>query len=180
MNVRSACGHDGDLAFGGEGPPSSETLLVEGEPGDQAVLTVAWNSTNSTAETRLALAEARSGSADDTQEKPLLLQFLGWWERVTENRTGLLILLVPSLISQLLLLQTVVPFCFDRLIQYMQPFYLTWTLLLSSSRGVNVLRASLLGCSLISMIIMIADTYRVGSYWSPALAREDSYAVVTG
>lgn len=103
-----------------------------------------------------------------------------WWKKQSEGRSGLLVYLVPAFSSQYQLLRTAVPFCVDRMVQYMQPLNLLILSALSKPSGINLLRAGLWASIGLGGFKMLQDTYIAGSNWLPAHAQADSYAIVTG
>ena len=71
--------------------------------------------------------------------------FLQWWDRKTEGRSGLLIHLVPPLYYQWKMITTITaPFFFSRLSQYIHPFTVTNSFLLSLPEGPRLLQLGLL------------------------------------
>ena len=103
-----------------------------------------------------------------------------WWSVHTSGSRGLLVYLIPSLLNQLAVLQAAVPFCMDRMSQYLQPVYIFTSLLLLRRNGPALVQAVLWGSVACGLGFMLADTYNAGSSWLPLRARNDSYAVITG
>ncbi len=103
-----------------------------------------------------------------------------WWVQRTKGRSGLLVLLVPAMISQMIILRTAVPFLIDRLSQYLQPLYIGTLITLFQPQGPNIIKSVLLSGIAIGGMFMLIDTYQTGSSWVPLQPQSDSYAVVTG
>ena len=103
-----------------------------------------------------------------------------WWNVHTSGSRGLLVYLIPSLLNQLAVLQAAVPFCADRLSQYLQPIYMFTSLLLLRRSGPAVVQSVLWSSIACGLGFMLADTYNAGSTWLPLRAKNDSYAVITG
>ena len=103
-----------------------------------------------------------------------------WWKRQSEGRSGLLVKLAPTLATQFQLVRTAVPFCVDRMVQYIQPLNLVMLATLSKPRGIRALQYGLLASIGLGGLKMLQDSFAAGSNWLPAYAQEDSYAVVTG
>jgi len=106
---------------------------------------------------------------------------LKWWEKKSIGRKGLLVWLMPALLSQLALLQTIIPFITDRLLQYVQPELVIVTTMLSRQVTLNVLKVAFSASIWTGLWYMLQDTYVAGSRWSPVgKPAGDSYALVTG
>ena len=103
-----------------------------------------------------------------------------WWESHTKGSKGLLIWLMPALLSQLSILRTVIPFFTERLSQYIQPMGIAMLVGLTPGKGIRALRNLLLSSAAIGAGFMFRDTFCAGSSWLPLEAKEDSYAVITG
>lgn len=114
---------------------------------------------------------------DEPQWLPTLSK---WWRERTQGRRGLLVILVPALLSQLMILRTAVPFCLDRLTQYVQPLYLLTSVVLFQRNGPRFLQSVLLSGVCTGTLFMLIDTYTAGSNWVLLSPKPDSYAVVTG
>ena len=114
----------------------------------------------------------------EQQRQQLTLQT--WWDSHTKGSRGILVWLMPAILSQLVILRTVVPFFTDRLSQYMQPLSIAILLALTPARGLRLLQNICLASAAVGTCFMFRDTYLAGSSWLPLETREDSYAVVTG
>ena len=103
------------------------------------------------------------------------------WLEKTKNSRGLLIYLVPALLNQIFLLQSMSIFLFDRVAQYFQPVVVIFAGALTNSEWTKFVRNNLLVSLQLGAVYMLKDTITAGSYWAP-LGRplNDSYAVVTG
>ena len=112
--------------------------------------------------------------------EPMMPSIYQWWERKTRGSSGLLLVLVPAMLSQLMILKTAIPFFVDRLSQYLQPVYVGTLVTLFQPQGPKIIQSILLASSLLGGLFMLVDTYRAGSSWIPLVPQEDSYAVVTG
>lgn len=127
--------------------------------------------------------QTRSGTMSrfsTTSKYKLSKQLSAWWEKMTAGRTGLLLFLAPTIATQFRLLQTTVPFCVDRVLQYVQPFDVCLLFALSQQRGVPVVKSVLMGVVVAGLFQMIKDSFQAGSSWMPAKPLYDSYALVTG
>ena len=78
------------------------------------------------------------------------------------------------------MLQAAVPFCLDRLSQYLSPLYISVSLLLLQKTGPALVQTALCTSIFVGGCFMLADTYNAGSSWLPLKAGNDSYAMVTG
>jgi hypothetical protein len=103
-----------------------------------------------------------------------------WWKKLTEGRRGLLLILTPAIINQFRILQTTVPFCADRLLQYVQPLNLLLLTMLSQAKGVRILQSVLFAGIGIGLLQMAKDSLTTGFSWMPMYALDDSYALITG
>ena len=130
-----------------------------------------WNSFNNT--TRSSVF----GRQIQLQRPNFSLQT--WWETHTKGSRGILIWLMPALLSQLMILRTVVPFFMDRLSQYLQPLTIAGLLALTPGKGIRTIQKILLTSAGIGTCFMFRDTYCAGSSWLPLEAKEDSYAIIT-
>ena len=114
------------------------------------------------------------------QKQQQQLSVYTWWENQTKGSRGILVWLMPAILSQLMILRTVVPFFTDRLSQYMQPLSIATILALMPGKGLRLLQNICLASAGVGTFFMFRDTYSAGSSWLPLESREDSYAVVTG
>eukprot|EP01038_Epipyxis_sp_PR26KG_P009007 gene9007-12149_t len=106
--------------------------------------------------------------------------FLQWWEKISHNRSGLLILLIPSLFNQIQMLSQAIPFVISRLSQYIQPLSLIFSLMMIYPSGLKTIQLALKFSILTSFIYMFYDTSKAGMKWLPIVALNDSYAIITG
>jgi len=114
------------------------------------------------------------------RDRKSLSSLYKWWVQRTKGRSGLLVLLVPAMISQMIILRSAVPFLIDRLSQYLQPLYIGTLITLFQPQGPNIIKSVLLSGIAIGGMFMLIDTYQTGSSWVPLQPQSDSYAVVTG
>lgn len=114
------------------------------------------------------------------QQQPQQFSLKSWWENHTKGSRGILIWLMPALLSQLAILRTVVPFFMDRLSQYMQPLAIAVLVALTPGKGLRAFQNILLVGAGLGTCLMFRDTYCAGSSWLPLEAKDDSYAVITG
>ena len=97
-----------------------------------------------------------------------------------KKRYGLLIILQPTFMTQIKLLQTILPFIFDRLIQYISPINLLTAIALMYPKGRQFITTSLMGSVALGSLFMLSDTFLLGNKWNPLIATNDSYALITG
>ena len=112
---------------------------------------------------------------------PTLKDIRKWTDEHTRGRRGLLVYILPSLLTQVETLQKAIPFVLDRFIQYIQPLnVLSSVLLLRQSIGLRVIETSLWAGIGFGALWMIFDTYSTGPKWLPCQARNDSHAIIIG
>lgn len=114
------------------------------------------------------------------RDRKSLASLYKWWVECTKGRSGLLVVLVPAMISQMIILRTAIPFLVDRLSQYLQPLYIGTLITLFQPQGPKLIKSVLLSGIAVGGMFMLIDTYQTGSSWVPLQPRDDSYAVVTG
>lgn len=107
--------------------------------------------------------------------RSFLESFGQWWIKATEGHSGLLLVLAPTIAYQLRILQAALPFCIDRVMQYVQPLNFFFLSVISSQRGLEVTKTSLWIGIGIGVAQMLRDTFRTGALWmvrlSPVLKR---------
>lgn len=105
-----------------------------------------------------------------------------WWKGQSKGRTGILVVLLPFLMTQLQIFATTAPLVLERLTQYLNPplSILTSTALLRSMNGISYLQRALWVSMAMGTACMLYDTLTAGASWSPLLPAADSYAIVTG
>lgn len=103
-----------------------------------------------------------------------------WWNLNTANRSGLLIYLVPAVLSQLIVLDKALPFVINRVVQYVQPTFIALLFSLSSLRSIRLVQTIMLASISTGIACMLVDTYQAGANWAPLHAKCDSYALITG
>jgi len=141
---------------------------------------VPWSAFNSTVRAFKMSFGRQQQQQQQLQRQPQEFSMRSWWESHTKGSRGILIWLMPALLSQLAIMRTVVPFFTDRLSQYLQPMAIAMFVGLSPGKGLRMLQNVLLTSAGIGACFMFRDTYCAGSSWLPLEAKEDSYAVVTG
>ena len=122
----------------------------------------------------------QSSQQQQQQQQQQQFSMRTWWESHTKGSKGLLIWLMPALLSQLAILRTVIPFFTELLSQYIQPMGIAMLVGLTPGKGIRALRNLLLSSAAIGAGFMFRDTFCAGSSWLPLEAKEDSYAVITG
>ena len=125
-------------------------------------------------------ARATVGRQQQQQQQTKRFSIETWWEGQTKGSRGILIWLLPALLSQLVILKSVVPLFTDRISQYLQPLAVFLFVALTPGKGMRLFQNIMLTSSAIGTCFMFRDTYCAGSSWLPLEPREDSYAVVTG
>lgn len=103
------------------------------------------------------------------------------WRSLSEGRSGLLVILVPAVLTQAFLLHRVLHFFVDRLVQYLNPALIGVSLLLRSPRTLDILQSCIWSVISIGGAFMLHDTFKTGSSWSPLAPPEtEAYALITG
>ena len=125
-------------------------------------------------------ARATVGRQQQQQQQTKGFSIEKWWEGQTKGSRGILIWLLPAVLSQLVILKSVVPLFTDRISQYLQPLAVFLFVALTPGKGLRLFQNIMLTSSAIGTCFMFRDTYCAGSSWLPLEPREDSYAVVTG
>jgi short-subunit dehydrogenase len=105
-----------------------------------------------------------------------------WWGGKTKGRRGVLVWFMPAFLSQMVVVQTMLPFLLDRLLLYQQPELLLLTAALSQPMLQKGLKLVISSGIWSGVVFMAYDSYRAGSKWTPFSAgvSGDSYALVTG
>ena len=109
-----------------------------------------------------------------------LTDFKEWWEDKSKGRSGLLVFLVPAVISQISILKRVTPFIFGITSQYIDPISLLTYYSLKNKYMLQYAKRFTLACVGFSFVSMMTDLYFGGSLFIPLVAKSDSYALITG
>jgi hypothetical protein len=102
------------------------------------------------------------------------------WGNVIKNRSGILIFLIPAMISQYRLLSAAFPFFIDRAFQYIHPLQFISLGALYSKAGVHAARFVLCASIASGVVCMLQDSFALGSVWSSMTPKNDSVAIVLG
>lgn len=180
---------------GGGGPihPIAHQAFGTFYPSSPSTSNVVFNTTSSSIEGPLLVLRSlnntssgmktksrRSLSSSPTISFRLSNQLTEWWEKLTEGRSGLLLFLAPTIVSQFRILQTTVPFCVDRVLQYVQPLNLFLLFSTTQAKQLPVLKSIIVGGLALGAFQMVKDSFAAGFSWLPAQPSVDSFALVTG
>ena len=117
----------------------------------------------------------------DSFDAGLLSSTLRRWRSFSEGRSGLLVILVPAVLTQAFILQRILPFFVDRLVQYLNPTLIAISMLLQNPRTLDVVQSGIWSVVSIGGAYMLYDTFQTGSSWSPLAPPEtETFALITG
>ena len=117
----------------------------------------------------------------DSLDAYLLSTTLRRWKSFSEGRSGLLVILVPAVLTQAFILQRILPFFVDRLVQYLNPTLIAISMLLQSPKTLDIVQSGIWSVISIGGAYMLYDTFKTGSSWSPLPPPErETFALITG
>ena len=117
----------------------------------------------------------------DTFDAGMLSATLWRWRSFSEGRSGLLVILVPAALTQAFILQRILPFFVDRLVQYLNPTLIVISMLLQSPKTLDLVQSGIWGVISMGGAYMLYDTFKTGSLWSLVPPPEsDTFALITG
>ena len=119
-------------------------------------------------------------SANST--KPSATRLSDWWIKSTQGRKGLLIWIIPAFLTRLAVLQTILPFFVDRVLQYVDPGVLAVAAVVSNPWGISGAKLALSISAWAGLVALLRDTWYFGGQWTPLVSPQsgEAYAVVNG
>lgn len=104
-----------------------------------------------------------------------------WWEEITKGRSGLIVFLLPGIVSQMIILKRASTLLLGRLAEYIQPIQVIMSVSLALKPiGPRLIQGSLMTSLFIGLLYMLHDTFEIGSMWQPLTPKPDAYALITG
>jgi hypothetical protein len=124
----------------------------------------------------IALLSAGNNTSSSTSNKPAKKDE----KKPRKKPSGLLVILLPSLIVQFAVLQRAVPFIISRLSQYLSPVNVMMSLALQHRQGRFLFNTVLWTGIFLGAVYMVVDTFTLGASWTPLSPSNESFALVTG